>query len=567
MVIARSLQRMLAQVCATLLLAGSAAAETTALVQARSISLSDSFQVVISTDQDVSEPPDFSPLEQDFDILGQSKSSNISIVNGKMSRATNWVLELMAKREGTLTLPPLTVGKERTAPAEITVTTGSRAQTGAAPADVDLEIDVDNLAPYVQQQFIFTVRLVHTAQFGDASLSEPTVTGGGVVVEKLGDDIAYESTRGQTRVGIIERRYALFAQSSGTIRIEPLRFEARVSSGRGMRFDPFARGRIVRKQSDAIEVDVQPVPADFDGATWLPAAELALREQAPAAGTDYRVGEPFTRTLTVEANGLAASQLPEIQAGLPDSLKQYPDQPVLENRAEDDGLVSRRQEKIAIIPSQAGKLTLPPIEIPWWNTRTGRQEYARLPARSIEVLPGTGAAIDAAAGGTVAIGEPDSEPVPAATGERENSDKGPQIPWAGSAWRWPPGGWQRQRPGIAAGERRPRCPAKQTRAAARKNRRKPFARHAQKARQKRARMQCCSGGARMAGQKPAQPRRTRCADRWSAAAPVTCARPTPVPGNPSDWDGQAFWDAFANRQNPRLAEKQPPPAELEPLYR
>jgi hypothetical protein len=414
-----------------LLMTQHAAAKTSALVQARAVGINDSFQLVLTTDQDVSDPPDLSPLQQDFDILTQSKSSSVSIVNGSMTRSTSWVLELMAKREGNLVIPSIVVGNEQTAAVDVTVAATSPAASGAPPSEVDLEIDVDNLSPYVQQQFIFTVRLVHTLQFADASLTEPTVSGGNVIVEKLGDDVAYETTRGGTRVGIVERRYALFAQNSEKIVIEPLRFEGRVSQNRRLGFDPFGRGRIVRKQSDPIEVDVRPIPADFSGTTWLPARQLMLVENSPDGVADYRVGEPLTRTLTLQASGLSASQLPEIDLPVPDGIKQYPDQPTLENRVSENGLVAIRQQKVALIPSQPGKVTLPAVEIPWWNTQTGQQEYARLPGRTIEVLPGT----LPSATGTAA-----SQPQSASAGSDDATAEVPdaaQLRPAGAASIWP----------------------------------------------------------------------------------------------------------------------------------
>ena len=37
-----------------------------------------------------------------------------------------------------------------------------------------------------------------------------------------------------------------------------------------------------------------------------------------------------------------------------------------------------------MIPAQDGKFIIPEISIPWWNTRTGKQEHARLPETVIE---------------------------------------------------------------------------------------------------------------------------------------------------------------------------------------
>jgi len=119
-----------------------------------------------------------------------------------------------------------------------------------------------------------------------------------------------------------------------------------------------------------------------------------LIESWPANSQEFRVGEPVTRTLTLRANGLGSSQLPEIHASVPDGIKQYPDQPVRENRVDDNGLVAISQQKVALIPARPGTFVLPEVEIPWWNTRTDELEYARLPARPIDVLPAAATSAD-----------------------------------------------------------------------------------------------------------------------------------------------------------------------------
>jgi hypothetical protein len=50
-------------------------------------------------------------------------------------------------------------------------------------------------------------------------------------------------------------------------------------------------------------------------------------------------------------------------------------------------LIAKRTETIAIIPSQAGKIEIPEVSIPWFNILTKKIEYARLPSRTIDVLP------------------------------------------------------------------------------------------------------------------------------------------------------------------------------------
>jgi hypothetical protein len=48
-------------------------------------------------------------------------------------------------------------------------------------------------------------------------------------------------------------------------------------------------------------------------------------------------------------------------------------------------MVGIRQQKIALIPTQAGIYTLPEVIIDWWNVNTGEQEQAKIPSRTIEV--------------------------------------------------------------------------------------------------------------------------------------------------------------------------------------
>jgi hypothetical protein len=68
-----------------------------------------------------------------------------------------------------------------------------------------------------------------------------------------------------------------------------------------------------------------------------------------------------------------------------DAVKFYPDQPVLQEQKNVDGLMAQRQEKIALIPSKAGTFKLPAIEIPWFNIRTQQVEVAKLPETTIQV--------------------------------------------------------------------------------------------------------------------------------------------------------------------------------------
>ncbi|HLB31344.1 MAG TPA: hypothetical protein VJN91_07440, partial [Gammaproteobacteria bacterium] len=291
---------------------------------------------------------------------------------------------------GRLTIPSVSFGSDASPPVTIRVESGAMGSNAQSTADrgVFLEVDVDKARPYVQAQVIYTVRLFLAINVANASLTEPAVPGGAAVIQKIGDDDRYQTSRNGRRYDVIERSYALFPQTSGALVVEPVAFQAQPASRSGFFFNPFdAGGRTIYIQSNQVTLEVQPIPAGFKGANWLPAAGVELSENWSEDPPRFTVGQPITRTLTLSAAGQTASQLPELPRWDQSALRQYPDQPSLNDQVTARGVTGHRTEKIAIIPNQPGQYTLQAIEIPWWNIETGKQEVVRLPERRIEVLP------------------------------------------------------------------------------------------------------------------------------------------------------------------------------------
>lgn len=369
-----------------------------AQVDRNQLARNETLQLVIEmSDQDGDGEPDLAPLKKDFEVLGSTQSQQIQIVNGERSASRRVIVNLAPKREGSLTIPPLRVGSAQTQAIAIKVTEEHLA-SAAAGSDVFLEVEIDEPQPYVQAQVVFTVR-VHTAvSLEDASLSD--IDSGDLLVQRLGDDVRYRSQAGGRSYQVIERRYGLFPQTSGAIEIPPIRLNAQVPDNRrdqgfNPRFfgsgDPFQRmfgaTKAVSVASKSLLLNVRARPADAPAGPWLPARAVLLREDWAPEPPEFKVGEPVTRTLTVIARGLTASQLPEMNPAAGDDIKTYPDQPTIDTTTQGVFVIGRRIEKQALIPSRSGQLTLPAVELAWWNTVENKAEIARLPERQVEVLP------------------------------------------------------------------------------------------------------------------------------------------------------------------------------------
>ena len=385
-----SLRRFLLICTLALLAAPPALASLQATVDRNPVAMNESFTLTLQSDGSSGGEPDLSVLRRDFDVLGQSKSSSIQIINGQTSRSVQWQISLMPKRSGQLQIPAISLGGQSSQPIALTVSAASQPQ--AAPGgDLFLEVSAKPRVAYVEQQIVFTVRLYRKIDLGNGStLSEPSFPKMNALVERLGGDRSFQTLRNGQAYSVIERRYAVYPQKSGQFRSAPVVFDGDVIEGGGLfSFDPFGQNsRHLRLTSQSIDLSVKPMPAGATASQWLPASKLLLTEQWSEHPPKFTVGDPITRTLTLTASGLTAAQLPSLAGPPIAGLKLYPDQPTLKDSPDDQGITGTRVQKIAIIPTRAGNITLPAIEVKWWNIDTDTEAVATLPARSITVLPG-----------------------------------------------------------------------------------------------------------------------------------------------------------------------------------
>ncbi len=351
-----------------------------ATVDRATIRENESFTFTLRVEGAMRDEPDFRPLTQDFDILQRATSTSVRIVAGRTTRLSEWVLQLMPRRTGALTVPALELSGIHTQPLEITVLS---APASPAQGDVFVEVEVDTETPYVQSQVIYTLRLYAAVGTGRTTLTIPQISQGDAIIERITDDREYETVVERRRFWVRERRYVVFPQSPGIVTIAPVTLEALTMPSGG-------RSRIQRARSPEVELHVRgpvPPPPEWQGARWLPASALTLTEHWSDASADITVGTPVTRTITIEADGLEELQLPELAVAAVDGLRHFPGQPELARSYVETGLRASRRQPYAVLAQTVGVVQLPAVELPWWNTSEHRWEVARLPARERRVLP------------------------------------------------------------------------------------------------------------------------------------------------------------------------------------
>ncbi|MFQ5608670.1 MAG: BatD family protein [Woeseiaceae bacterium] len=369
-------------VVACLVAALPAGAAVVAAVDRERVELNESFTLSLHVDSDGNVAPDLTVLEPDFEIQQPpGQVSNTTIINGQIQRSHTWQISLMAKRAGSLTIPPITVGTEQSDPVAIEIREPSYEPPGEA--DVFITAEVDQQETFVQAQVLYTIKIFLAVATRQPALREPTFSGAEVLVEFAGDERRYSAVLNGREYDVVERAFAVFPQESGRIEISPARFEARV----------LRDGRITGRKifdSESAHINVQTIPAappEFPNAAWLPAKDLSIADAWSREPDELRAGEPISRSITVSALGQLETQIPVMAPPEVDGVNIYPDKPTLSKQIGSTGIRGVRTDQYALIGVDAGEITLPELELPWWDIDAGEWKVARVPARRVNILP------------------------------------------------------------------------------------------------------------------------------------------------------------------------------------
>ncbi|MEA3303363.1 MAG: BatD family protein [Pseudomonadota bacterium] len=372
------------------------AAEIKTMVDHDPVGLNETFTLTYELDQSPDAPPDFSPLHGNFDLINQGQSSSTSWVNGKVTSSIKWKLVLRPLRAGKLEIPAVQFGSDSSTTMEITAVEAAkfRPRRDNGSEHIALEVETSPQSAYVQQQIIYTIRLLlNTNISSNSMLSPPRLKGAKASIQQMGKDSQYTTQRQGSNWQVIERRYAVTPLASGVIDFEPAHFEGQLvqqQQQRPQQHDPFfnmfstMHGPVKHLFSDPLSVEIKPRPDDFSGKLWLPASKLKIRGQWSKPHDELKTGEPATLRITIEADGLSAEQLSAPEVIFPAGLKSYNDQPERTDSTTKSGVRGVLVQKIAVVPTKSGSYSIPAIEIPWWNIDTDKMEIARLDAIDIK---------------------------------------------------------------------------------------------------------------------------------------------------------------------------------------
>lgn len=331
------------------------------------------FMLTISADDTIkNDQPDTSVLLKDFVVGPTSVSTRTNIVNGSISKQTNWSIKLMTRNAGDYTIPAFNVAGISSQPIALKVSERSKATEQNNDIFIKSSMSSDSL--FVQEAGLYTVKLYLAKELLDGNLTAPSMPD--AQLSQIGkQQEEYELVDGK-RYLVITREYLVQPQKSGVYSIEAPVFQGRVRQN--------YRQLEVSAMGESTDVEIKPIPNDYQGA-WLPSELVNLDEQWQPDSDTVEVGTPITRTLTLTALGITKEQLPDIELPEINGIRSYPDEKENNHLVRDGRVISQQTASYALLPQTPGTYTLPEVSVPWYNTKIKRISYATLPARTITV--------------------------------------------------------------------------------------------------------------------------------------------------------------------------------------
>ena len=327
---------------------------------------------------------DLTPLTEKFDVLGTRTSSQIRSINGAVESWTDYIVTLFPLTEGELEIPSLTINNERTEAITISVV-NQGARSNQSSEELFLEIEANKDSVYVQEQLLFTVRLLYTIngirnpQFTELEMPD-------TVIQLIGSPNQYEKLIDGVRYGVYEKRYIIFPQRSGSLEIPDILFRGEVTDGSSNFVFRNLNTRRVTAFIDGMTVDVkQRPPAAANSPIWIPASNLTLEESWVPDTNELKIGDSLVRTITMVVDGLDGAVLPPFGATDLDGANTYPDPPEIDRTFVSGAIVGTRVESMTIVPTIDGDLEIPEIAIPWWNVETDQQQVTSIPATTLSI--------------------------------------------------------------------------------------------------------------------------------------------------------------------------------------
>lgn len=192
---------------------------------------------------------------------------------------------------------------------------------------------------------------------------------------KLSERVAGETWQ------VLSYHFPVFPQRPGRLRIPPITVEFRVSAGYGSQSQAFSL------RSNALDIAVRSPPGVADPRGLVTTPDFELQVTVIPDATDLQVGDAVTRRIERRAEGVSAMAFRPLTVADVPGVAVYAGTPELRDRKDRGRLQGTRIETTTYVLQKAGTVSLPGLDLQWWDPQAQRMHTETIPGLSIRVAP------------------------------------------------------------------------------------------------------------------------------------------------------------------------------------
>lgn len=369
----------------------------------------------------------------DFDVLmGPSRSSQLSIINGTKTSSITYTYILRAGKEGTYTIPPATIVAEGKSMESKSVTVkvlppdedegqgsasssgnGNRQQgsassgTGAAASssqngqvsdkELFLVASTNKTKVYEQEAILLTYKVYTTVDLRELDGKIPDLKGFHMQEVELpaNKSFSLESYKGKNYKTVVWQQFVLFPQQTGILEIPPVEYEGtiyqQVRSADPLDFFFNGGSSYVKVQktlrTPKLTIEVSPLPAGKPASYYGGVGEFSI--SSDISTQELKENEAVTVRLIISGTGnMKLLKTPE--ALFPSDFEVY--DPKVDNnfKLKTNGLSGNKAIEYLAIPRHAGDYEIPGVEFTYFDTKSKEYKTLTTPSYNLKVNRGSG---------------------------------------------------------------------------------------------------------------------------------------------------------------------------------
>ncbi len=368
------------------------------------VELGQQFRLIYSVN---AKPDNFSaPAAKGFSVLAgpsTSQSSNVSIINGKVSQIfeLKYTYIFQANKEGKFTIPPAEVVVDKktyksntinievikgapqnqgsTNQAGITQSNQTTNQSQISSSDLYIKTFVTKQTVHREEHLVATIKLfsrLNVTRLDNAKL--PSFQG--FITEELEvpplTGLNRESVDGQVYLTGVLKKYILYPQKTGEIKIDPFELDVYYQKPNNRRsrsmFDDFfgmteTEGRKVLSNEVVIHVKDLPAnkPYDYSGAVGQ------LKLTASVDNSNVRTNDAINLKVKISGNG-NLKYINPLKIEFPSDFDVY-DPKITDNiKYSEQGAIGSKNFEYLMIPRHAGEFNIPAFNFTYFDTSTDK---------------------------------------------------------------------------------------------------------------------------------------------------------------------------------------------------